>query len=48
MMICRACHRLIEGLTKQVVVKAGSLADRGDDGRGITPLWLDHIARTRA
>ncbi len=45
--VCRPCHRVIEGLRNEVVVRVGSLADRGDTGRGTSTLWSRYLARVQ-
>jgi hypothetical protein len=48
MAVCRPCHRFIDGewpWRRKLTVNKGSLADLGDDGRGVeSQLWRDYVA----
>lgn len=43
MLVCDECHELISGKRESVVVRNGSLADRGDTGRGTPPMWIAYL-----
>lgn len=43
MLVCGVCHRAIHGYLPSIVVRNGSLADRGDTGRGMPPLWIAYL-----